>query len=164
MGFFDNLFGTGEVKTGKAKTGEIKTEKIKTGKIKTAGIQSRLDDAEAKIRDFDERLREADEKFGIIEGRLLELQEQIERGLKTALDQSLNLKRKTDEQLRELRASISAQMEPIEKILEGELNQARRREIKELLRRARARLTSINKLTAANENIPSAAPGMARHG
>jgi hypothetical protein len=55
-------------------------------------------------------------------------------------------------------------MEPIEKILEGELNQARRREIKELLRRARARLTSINKLTAANENIPSAAPGMARHG
>jgi hypothetical protein len=40
MGFFDDWFGTGEVKTGKIKTGEIKT-----GKIKTAGIGRRLDDA-----------------------------------------------------------------------------------------------------------------------
>jgi hypothetical protein len=105
----------------------------------------------------EERLGELEKRTDKIERELSELHEKIERGLKTALDQALNLKRKTDEELRDLRANISAQMEVMEKVVQGELDDARRREVKQLLRRARGTRTRVDKLIAANQNLPPVA-------
>jgi len=105
-----------------------------------------------------ERLKEIERKQKEMELRIIKIEETIStiiKALNAATSRAKGLKQKTERELIEIKAAISAQMETLEAVTRGELDQARREEVAQLLRWARHALARVNthmKILADNDN------------